>query len=199
MILDIIVAVAIAYGFYIGFSRGLIKTVLATLSILVAIVASLKLSPILMNALDSLLNIPSGAVFILGFVLTFVIVLAGIRFIGNKATDFLKTIKINFINQIAGGMFMAFFFAVLLSYGSALLINTNLISEEQRQSSIMLPMLAPLPEVSREAVKSFKPVFKGFYDKMLETMDEINNKTKEMDSNNNPPIQETGDEDLQNG
>ena len=52
MILDLIAALIITYGFYRGYSNGLINTVVDTLSILVALVVALKFSPILIDYLQ---------------------------------------------------------------------------------------------------------------------------------------------------
>ena len=51
MIFDIIVICLIALGFYLGYNRGLIKTVFDTLSLFIAVLAALKLSPIVINLL----------------------------------------------------------------------------------------------------------------------------------------------------
>lgn len=202
MIIDIIVALVIAYGFYIGYSRGLIKTIFASASLLIGIVAAIKLSPILIGVIDNVLNLNPAVNFIIGFVLTFIIVLALIRFLGNKLTDLLEKININFINQIAGGAFMSLFFAILMSYGMYFLSNLKLLSEEQKTASITYTLLEPLPQKTQSVFKGLRPVFNEFWDKMVETMDQINEKSKELekdriDPNENP--MEQNDQEMKEG
>jgi uncharacterized membrane protein required for colicin V production len=48
MILDLIVAIVITVGFYLGYSRGLIKTVFNSLSLIIGIIAALKISPLML-------------------------------------------------------------------------------------------------------------------------------------------------------
>lgn len=43
MILDVFVAIVVSLGFYLGYSRGLIKTVFDSLSLIIGILAALKL------------------------------------------------------------------------------------------------------------------------------------------------------------
>jgi membrane protein required for colicin V production len=176
MMLDVIVAIVVSLGFYLGYTRGLIKTVFDSLSLIVGIVAALKLSPITINILQSFLKISPAVTFLLGVVITFIGVLALIRFFGRKLEGMLEAININFINKIAGGTLQALFFAYLLSLSFWLLTTINVLSPEVRQASITYPALEPLPEKGKAVFASLKPVFKGFWDKTLEAMDSIKSK-----------------------
>lgn len=184
MILDIIVGIILAFGFYVGYSRGLIKTVFDTLSLLIGIVAALKLSPIAINIVDSLLSAKPAISFVIGIVLTFLIVMALIRFIGKKLEDLFKAINLNFVNQLAGGVLQSLFFALLISLGLYLLDNLKLLQEESKQESISYSMLEPLPRKSQDVFEKFKPMFKGFWEKTVETMDEIKERAEEKENLN---------------
>lgn len=173
MLLDVIVAIIITLGFYLGYSRGLIKTVFDTLSLIVGIVAALKLSPIVINILDGLLKMSPAITFILGIVLTFIGVMALIRFVGKKLEDLLSAVNINFVNKLAGGALQGIFFAYLLSLFLWLLSSIHLISPETQKASITYSALEPLPEKGKKVFTSLKPVFQGFWDKTLEAMDSI--------------------------
>ena len=52
MILDIIFALVLVYGLYLGYPRGIIQSAFAVISVLVAILASMKLSPIMIAILE---------------------------------------------------------------------------------------------------------------------------------------------------
>jgi len=108
MILDIIVALVVAFGFYTGYSRGLIKTVFDTLSLVVAIVATLILSPTVMNLLEGIIKTNPAITTLVGIVLTFIVVMALVRFIGRKIEDVFEAANINFINKIGGGVVQGF-------------------------------------------------------------------------------------------
>jgi len=111
MILDLIAALLITYGFYRGYSNGLIDTIVDTLSILVGLVVALKFSPLLINYLQKVVNLNPAIEFILGFLIVFFTVMLLLRFIADRMEDLLRAIKINFINQIAGGLLLGFVFA----------------------------------------------------------------------------------------
>lgn len=179
MLLDIIVAIVISLGFYLGYARGLIKTVFDSLSLIIGIVAALKLSPIVINILQSLIQTTPAITFLVGVVITFIAVMALIRFIGRKLEDILEAVNINFINKIAGGTLQALFFAYLLSMGIWLVNNLKVLNPETKAASITYPLLEPLPEKGKAVFTSLKPVFSSFWDKTLEAMDGIKGKNNE--------------------
>ena len=176
MILDIIAALVISYGAYVGYSRGIIKTVFDTLSIVIAIVASLKLSPIIINIVDSIFHTSPSISFIIGIVLTFILVMALVRFIGKKLENIFESANINFVNKIAGAGFQGLFFAFILSMVLWLGDRLNVINEQTKQESVSYSLLEPLPEKSQAVFEKLKPVFQDFWDKTLEVMDDVKEK-----------------------
>ena len=64
------------------------------------------------------------------------------------------------------------------------LINSlNVLNPEAKAASITYPMLEPLPEKGKAVFTAMKPMFKGFWDKTLETMDSIKGGDKENERN----------------
>lgn len=171
MMLDLIVAIVVALGFYLGYSRGLIKTVFDTLSLIIGIVAALKLSPITIDVINSIFKTSPAITFLVGVVLTFIGIMALIRFIGNKLEDILEAVNINFINKIAGGVLQGLFFAYLLSLGIWLIDEMKVLKEETKTASITYSIMQPLPEKGKTFFMQIKPLFKNFWDKSLEVMD----------------------------
>ncbi len=180
MVLDIIVALILAYAFYSGYSKGIIGTFFSVVSIFIGILAAMKLSPIVIGLLDNVLNINPAFVFIIGFVLTFILVIALIRFIGNRLEDLLKFAHLNFINKIGGGLILTLAFAIGLSYALVFLNKTRIISESAKESSLSYALLAPLPEATKGITESVKPLFRDFWDKVVDTVDEIKEKGEEL-------------------
>jgi membrane protein required for colicin V production len=172
MWIDVGFLIFLAYGFYLGYSRGIIKTVYSIISILVAILLSFKISPLLIDVIDSTLKLGPTFSFILGFVLTFVIIVFAIRLIGKAFEKVLKTVKLNFINKIAGGVMMAVLFLVCYSWILWFLNQTSIISEQQHNQSITYERLEPIPNQTREAFKQLKPAFEGFWEKSTEAINE---------------------------
>jgi membrane protein required for colicin V production len=173
MFVDILSAIVISLGFYLGYRRGLIKTVFDTLSLLIGVLASLKFSPWMMGLLKSLFNLNEALTLIFGIALTFLIVMGLIRFIGKKLEDLLEVANVNFVNKTAGGGLQALFFAILLSYSVTLLGNVGVLKDETKTSSFTYPYLLKLPELSQQMFASLKPVFSEFWAKTNEAMDSL--------------------------
>lgn len=173
MVIDLITVLLVAFGFYQGFNKGLIKTVFSTLSVIIAIVAALKLSPIVINILQGMIKISPAITFVMGFVLTFIVVMAAVRFIGNKLDKLMKTIHVGGVNKILGGALLGLFYAILISFGIYFMEKIELVSDNQKEASFTYPLLQPLPHATQSVGESLKPVFKGFWDAMMETMDSI--------------------------
>lgn len=180
MIIDLIACLLVAFGFYQGFTKGLIKTVFSTLSILIAVVATFKFSGEVMDILESLLNINRAITFVLGFVLTFIVVMALIRFIGGKLEKLINTIHIGGVNKILGGALLGLFYAILISYGVYFINKVELISPQQKEASFTYPILEPLPRITQDVGSKLKPYFSGFWENLLETMDSIKAKGDEI-------------------
>ena len=129
MIIDFVAVLLIAYGFYLGYSKGLIKTVFAAVSIIIALVAVLKLSHHVIDFLKAVLPIDERISHMIGFVLTFILVLAIIRFIGNKIEALMKSIHIGGVNKILGGSVLGLIYA---GFG------WNLYRKNDRKSAVQL-------------------------------------------------------------
>lgn len=178
MILDIIAAVVITSGFYIGYKRGIIKTVLDALSLIIGVAAALKLSPFTINLLEDVIKVSPALTFISGIIITFMVVMILIRYLGKKIEAVLEALRINFINKILGGSFQAVFFAYLLSMGIMLLNTIQVLNPDAKTASLTYPVLEPLAEKGSAIFVRLKPVFAEFWSKTMETMEEIKTQEK---------------------
>jgi len=168
--LDIIVVLVVAFGFYAGYSRGLIKTVFDTASLLIGILAAMILSPITIGLLEGVFNISPRFTYLVGLIVTFIVVMAAVRFIGRRIEGIMKAANINILNKVAGGAFQGLFFAFLLSMLIWTLGNYNVLKPETKKGSITYPLLEPLPEAGKSVFVAVKPIFQSFWDKTVEAM-----------------------------
>ena len=67
MAIDLIAAVVAVYGFYLGYTKGIIKTIFGIISIFLGLLAALKLSPYLVRVLEKVSGSNSPLIFLLGF------------------------------------------------------------------------------------------------------------------------------------
>ncbi|MBL0101905.1 MAG: CvpA family protein [Saprospiraceae bacterium] len=106
---------------------------------MIGILAALKLSPIIIGILQDIIKTSPAVTFLLGVVITFIGVMALIRFIGKKLEDLLEAVNINFINKLAGGAVQGLFFAYIMSLALWLVNNLNVLNPETKAASITYP------------------------------------------------------------
>ena len=175
MAIDIIAALIAVYGFYLGYTKGIVKTLFGIVSVFIGLLAALKLSPYLVNGLEKATGSNSPVIFLVGFALTFVITLFLVRFLGNRFEDLLKAIKINFFNQLIGGAALSILFLILFSYGVWFADQVKAIPSSTKESSYTYTALKALPEKSKVVFNKIKPLFREFADKAKETIDRVKN------------------------
>lgn len=174
MLIDLGFLIFLMYGFYLGYSKGILKTLFAILSIFIAVLLSFKFSPIAIEVVESFLKLGPQISLIIGFILCFFLIMFLVRFLGRKVEKLFKAVRLNFINKIMGGAMMTMIFIICYASLVWFLNQTNLISESQRTQSVSYAVLEPIPAKARGAVNQLKPAFKGFWDKSMEAMEKPN-------------------------
>lgn len=182
MVIDVILIIFTIYGFWVGFSRGIIGTVFTVLSYVFGVLAAMKLSP----SVTRLLEEQAGANplwFIAGFLLTFVGTMLLLRFIGKSLEGILKSVNINIVNQVLGGTlsaaFMILIFSVLMSFAEA----SKMVDDETVQTSMSYTYVKEFPKQMKVVYEKAKPIFLTFWDESTEFMDRVEEMTEKTDGN----------------
>jgi membrane protein required for colicin V production len=182
MVIDIVCLIVALYGLWVGYSRGIIKTVAMVLSILLGVVAAAKFGPAMTEILRGFFPSGGALLLLLGTLLTFLLTIAIIRFIAGAFENMLETININFINQALGGLasavFFVFIYSVLLSFAS----RSGMIEEETKEQSMTYELLEPFPDKVWQAGKKAWPIFEEFYDYTLKIMDQFKDDVERSES-----------------
>lgn len=173
MTIDLLAAFMGAYGFYLGFTKGIIKALFGFIAVFIGLIAALKLSPYFVTLLEKIAGNHNPLLFLVGFALTFILTLFLIKFIGNRFEDLLKAIKINFFNQVVGGVALCLLFLVLFSYGIWFANQIRVIPDKTKKASYTYAYLETLPEKSRAVLSKARPLFKEFSDKFNETISQV--------------------------
>ncbi len=180
MIIDIILAILVTYGFYSGFNKGLIDTIFDLISVVIGILVAIKLSYVLIEFLEKILpNLSPQIVYLIGLVVTFFLVMVIVRFVGNKIEGLFKFANVNILNKIAGGALRAFILSTIFSFLILLAGKLGVLSEETVGQSRTYKMIEPFPTYAEAGFNKIKPYFQEFWDKTMEVIDQA----KEMEQN----------------
>lgn len=173
MIIDIICGLLAGFCFYLGYTKGIIKTVFGVLSIIFGLLITLKFSHLMMGLLDKVFDVDPRVMIIIGFVLTFLLVLIAIRMVGNALEKLLETAHINFINQIAGGAVSALIAIVIYSSILGFCDKIRIIKDDVKTASITYPILATVPEKSKDFIEKAKPFFSEFWNRTQSALNKV--------------------------
>ncbi len=185
MVIDIVCLIFLAYGFWVGYSRGIISTVLSLVSYVFGVLAAMKFGPIAADMLfEAFPAVTSAGAFILGVVLLFFLTLVLFRILARGLTGVMESVNINFINQVLGGLlsglFFTFIFSGLVYFGD----RSHIISDEVRADSVTYPVLAKLPDLVIDNAKAIFPIFYDFYEQAVDAMDRLRDGVDKRESDN---------------
>lgn len=198
MAIDLIFLIVAGYGFILGFSRGIIRTVFTFLSILFGLMSAFRFAPAMTNFLKDIFTTSNPLMFIAGFLLAFVVTMMLIRFFARILEGFLETANINFINQLAGGVLlssvMILIFSMLLWFGD----EARLIDRYTKEQSVTYPYLEEFPSSVWTVGEQLKPTFEEFWQYSVQFMIELERMTLER-TETNPTIYDIPDDTEEDG
>ncbi len=186
--------ITMLYGFYIGFTKGIISTVFAIVSLLFGVMAALKFGPATTEFLEKAFNSQNPLMFLAGMLLTFVVVMVLIRMLSRGLEGILKSANINVINQLAGGVLLSgiliVLFSVLVWFGD----QARLIDNATKTQSQTYKYIELIPGQAKQIAYRFKPMFEEFWNSSLDMMDKLEGMSLEQ-TETKPNIYDIPDEE----
>lgn len=173
MIIDILFLIVAGWGFYQGFTRGIIKTFFTIFSILFGLVVAFKLSPAATRFLETAFNTESAFTFVAGFLMVFLLTMIVIRLIAKFFESALQSANINFINQTIGGIVLASLYTLMLSYLIWFADASHIIKDKTKQDSLTYIQLKEFPSRMKSVYEYVKPVFRDFWNESVRFMDRL--------------------------
>ena len=156
---DIFIVCLILFGFYRGFSKGLIIELSSFLAIVFGVYGSIKFSEITLNLINSafssqLESIDESYLKIFSFAFTFIIIIISISLLARFLTKIIKILLLGWINKVLGGLFGSLKYLVLISFVVVFFDNINSefsVVETKEVEKVML--FKPLLEVGNNLLK----------------------------------------------
>ncbi len=173
MAIDIIFLLVVLYGFYLGFSRGIIRTVFTVLSLTIGVMLSLKLAPGATHLLETTFKSTNPLMFIAGLLLSFIAIMLVLRFMSRSLEGILKTANINVVNQFIGGVVLSGVLVLLLSVLVWFADQAHMIDQQTKDRSVTYPYITQYRGQAVAIGEKLKPVFYEFWDQSLHMMDRL--------------------------
>lgn len=198
MVIDIMLVITLLYGFYLGFSKGIISTVFSVVSLLFGVMAALKFGPATTDFLEKAFDSKNPLMFLAGMLLTFVIVMIIIRMFARTLEGLLKTANINVVNQFLGGILLSgvliILFSVLVWFGD----QARVIDDKTKQTSMTYKYIEDIPGQAKDLAYRFKPMFEDFWNSSLDMMDRLEDMSIEQ-SESQPSIYDIDEDEPTSG
>ncbi|MCG8329960.1 MAG: CvpA family protein [Chitinophagales bacterium] len=172
MVIDVVFIVMALWGFYLGFTRGIIRTIFTIISVVFGLMMAFRFGPDVTHLLERTLS-DNALMFIAGFLITFVGTMFIIRLFARFLEGALESANINFINQGIGGMFLSglliLLYSVLLWFGD----RSHLINETAKEESQTYEYLEQFPQYVWEWGGQVRPILEDFWQHSIEFMDKL--------------------------
>jgi len=165
MWIDLVFAAVAAFGFYWGYSRGIIRTVVSVAALFIGFVLAVRFAPQTTEIIAKLFKTPAeGALPLIGFVVTFVLVLLLLRLVANGIEKMLTAVKLNFLNKVAGGLATSILATLVFSILLLFVNSANLITDEAKNQSMTYVSLAAFPDQAYAVLGKAKPALENVRD-----------------------------------
>lgn len=173
MVIDILFALVFGYGFYTGFSKGILETVFKVFGYLIGAVAAIKFALPTQRFLEDVFNTENPTMYLLGLVLSFLLTILLVRLVANGFESVLERANINVINQIFGGLlvagFMVLVYSLLLYFAQA----SNLISSKAEKESFTYEYLEEFPDKTWAFLGNMKDPLLEFWEGSVDFLDKV--------------------------
>jgi membrane protein required for colicin V production len=196
MIIDVVFAIVLLYGFYLGFSQGIINTLFAVLSIIIGLLAAFKLAPATSNFLETLFKSSNPLMFLGGFIITFIVTMFLIRTVARGLEGLFRAARINFINQIVGGVVLSGVLILMLSMLIWFGDQAHLVDMATKQESMTYPYLEQYPKQVRGVATVLRPTFEEFWNQSVDMFDKLESMSLS-ESDREPKIYDIQDSDAE--
>ena len=169
---DILIALPLLFWFYQGFKKGLVLEVFGLLGVAIGLLLALKAGGMAIAYLqDFVQRFPLGAflVYALLFLLTFWLVLLA----GKLIQRFLKAARLDFLNQMAGGLVATLKGVLLLSLLLWLCNRFELFPPSVAEQSALMAYLEPVGPWFYQQVGDWIPMFENIIGELESVIDKL--------------------------
>lgn len=167
-----------AYGFYVGYNQGIIKTVFTILGASFGILASLRFTPAVTRFYHDIFNQNNPLWIVVAFASTFIISLLLLKLLGRGIESVMEKVHLNFVNQVIGGSVLAslaaFFYSLIIWF----VVESVLTPESEAvTSSKTYPFLKNYPGKLWKGVIQLEPLVGEFREFSEEIFNKVEKET----------------------
>lgn len=146
-ILDIVIAILLAYGFIQGLRHGIIKEIASVVSILLGIYAAKIFSDSVAKAIVDTFSWDESVAVVVSYVLVFVVVAALVGLLARILTKVLRYAMLGWLNRFLGCLFGVIKVALIISVILNVMMFFNVAGDASSKSVLFKPIVGILDQV----------------------------------------------------
>lgn len=173
MAIDVICLIVLAYGFWQGYSKGIISTIFNTLAYLFGITLAFKMTPTTTNILEALFHSTNPLMFLAGFLANLFFIMFLLRQAARGMEGLFQAAYLGTINQLFGGAFLGGVYVLIFSVLVWFASEANLLDDLTISQSRTYPVLKELPGQAKSVAIRFKPLASDLWDTSINWMDRM--------------------------
>jgi len=174
MIIDIALVLFAAAGFWLGYTKGIVRTLFFVVLYTIAVLLTLALSPLVMDL--SIRWFKAGKVFalIFGTIFTLLILIFLLHWLLKSVEKYLTKSKLGAYSKSFGGVIMMLVSMLVFSFLVWGIVQFGWIGTEVKTKSYSYPIVEKVPVGTKNFLEEFKPLFRRYWELMDKTMHEEN-------------------------
>lgn len=173
-LLDFLILIPIAYFCYRGFVNGIIKEVFSIVGIILGVFLTFQYMDPVGAAISPLFEEKASFIPFVSAIIIFVGTLSVVHLAAFLGKKFLETIKLNFVNRIAGSAFGFLKSGIVVSAILLILAGFSIPSEQSREDSVTYPYIIYLAPWTYNSVATIYPGAEDFTATIKKTLEQYN-------------------------
>lgn len=173
MILDIIFLVAAVWGFWKGWSNGLINSAISLISMFAGVILALKFGTVAAEYLQQMFNISPQILPIVSFAFVFIAVLVLLRIIGSLLDRFAEAVMLGGLNKMAGAALWFLLATFLVSTVFWFVDRAGFFTDAVKMSSVTYDYVQPVSPVIVDKVGEWVPGLGKIFENFTEFLDSL--------------------------
>lgn len=173
MPIDIIFLAVFFYGFWVGYTRGVIGTVFNLAAYIFGFTLAFKMTPTTTNILETMFHSNNPSMFVAAFVVNLVFIMFVLRAAARGMESAFQAVYLGVVNQALGGVLMAGLGVVVYSILIWFLVQVHFLNDQTLVESRSYPFLKELPGKAKGIALRAKPFAEDVWGLSLNWMDRV--------------------------
>lgn len=176
MWIDLIFIIVLALGFYIGYSNGLLGTILKLVLMIFAFLLALRLFPIMFLFLENTFVQVKVWYFILGFILVLGLVLFLYKFTSNRIEKWISTHRNYIVTKLIGGLVLGVFILMVSSFVVGRSMRLHLLKPQEFDHSLVFPVIVEMDKQFGKLLSKVDETINKAFEENVKSINKIGDK-----------------------